>query len=74
MCSKYFINADPPPPRDVFGVVFVDSEKMTFLEIFDMYLIIFVIFSQHVSIFSQYLIICCYIQSRFGTLLTGRVY
>jgi hypothetical protein len=31
----------------VFGVVVVDSEKMTFLEMFDMYLIIFVIFSQY---------------------------
>jgi hypothetical protein len=31
---------------------FVDSEKMTFLENFDMYVIVFVIFSQYVVIAS----------------------
>ena len=45
-----FINADPPPPRDVFGVFCFDSDKMTFLDIFDMYLIVFAIFSQYLVI------------------------
>ena len=41
----------PPPPHQPLcggvGVVFFDSEKMMFLEYFDMYLIVFVIFSQY---------------------------
>ena len=37
-------------PGHFIGVVFVDSEKMAFLEMFDMYLIVFVIFSQYVVI------------------------
>ena len=43
----------PPPPQPlwgVVGVVFFYSEKMTFLEISDMYLIVFVIFSQYLVI------------------------
>ena len=36
----------------VFGVVSFDSEKMVFLEIFDMYLIILVISSQYIVIYS----------------------
>jgi hypothetical protein len=51
--AAYFINSDPHP--DVFGFVFVYSEKMTFLAIFDMYFMILVIFSQYLVIFSQYL-------------------
>ena len=42
----------PPPPRDVFGVVFVDSEKITFLDTFDMYFMILVIFIKYLVIFS----------------------
>ena len=45
--AAYFINADPLPPNDAFGVVVFYSEKMTFLEIFDMYLMCLVIFSQY---------------------------
>ena len=37
-------------PGDVLGVGFVDSEKMVILEVVDMYLIVFVIFSQSVVI------------------------
>ena len=43
------------PPRVVLRCFF-DSEKMAFLEIFDMYLVVFVIFSQYLVIFSQYLV------------------
>ena len=45
--AAYFINADSPPPRAFFGLFLFFSEKMTFLAIFDMYLIIWVIFSQY---------------------------
>ena len=37
---------------------FFDSEKMVFLEIVGMHLVVFVIFSQYFVIFSQYLVIC----------------
>ena len=37
-------NAQLPPPAS-FYVVFVDSEKMTLLIFFDMYLIIIIVFS-----------------------------
>ena len=40
----------------IFDVGFVDSEKITFLEIFDMYLMIFDIHSQYLVRFSQYLV------------------
>ena len=43
------------PPRVVLRCFF-DSEKMAFLEIVDMYLVVFVIFSQYFVIFSQYLV------------------
>ena len=36
-----------PPPRVVLRCFF-DSEKMALLEMFDMYLVVFVIFSQYV--------------------------
>ena len=46
-------NAHPPPPQplcSVVGVVFFDSEKIMFLDFFDMYLIVFVILSQYLVI------------------------
>ena len=52
--AAYFIDADPPPPRDVFGLVCFYSEKMMLLDLFDMHLIIFFIFSQHFIIISQH--------------------
>ena len=45
-------NALPQPLCGVVGVVFFVSEKMTFLEIVDMHLIVFVIFSQYLVITS----------------------
>ena len=50
-------NAPPQPLCGVVVVVFFDSEKMTFLEIYDMYLLVF-------DIFSQYLVITLLIQPR----------
>ena len=35
---------------------FFDSEKIMFLDFFDMYLVVFVTFSQYLVIFSQYLV------------------
>ena len=40
----------PNPCVVLLVFLFVDSEKMTFLETSDMYLIVFVIFSQYVVI------------------------
>ena len=45
----------PSSPRVVWRCFF-DSEKMTFLDVFDMYLVVFVIFRQYVVIFSQCLV------------------
>ena len=45
-----------PPPRSCI-IVFLDSEKMTFLENVDMYLVVLVIFSYFVILFCQYLAI-----------------
>ena len=41
----------------IFDVGFVDFKKMTFLDIFDMYRMIFDINSQYLVRFSQYLVI-----------------
>ena len=46
----------PPKSCEVLGIGFFDFEKITFLEIFDMHLVVFVIFSQYLGIYSQYLI------------------
>ena len=46
----------PPKSCVIFDVGFVDFEKMTFLEFFDMYLMIFDINSKYLVRFSQYLI------------------
>ena len=43
------------PPRVVLRCFF-DSEKMTFLDFYDMYFVVFVIFSQYLVTFSQYLV------------------
>ena len=43
----------PPKSCEVLGVGFFDFEKMTFLDFFDMYLVVFVIFSQYFVIFSS---------------------
>ena len=53
--SKALLPQFPPPPRIVVRCVF-DSEKIAFLEMFDMYLVVFVIFSRYFVIFSQYLV------------------
>ena len=46
-----------PLPRPVsFDGVFVDSEKTTLLEHFDMYLVVLDIFNQYSFIFSQHLV------------------
>ena len=45
-----------PLPPTSFEVAFFDSDKITFLDVFDMYLIVFVVFIKHVDIFSQYLV------------------
>ena len=47
----------PPPPPKVVLRCFFDSGKMTFLEIFDMYLMFFNIFKQYFKKFGQYLVI-----------------
>ena len=47
---------ESPKSCEVLGIGFFDFEKMTFLEIFDMYLFVFVIFSQYLVIHSQYLL------------------
>ena len=51
-------NTPIPPPKScvIFGVGFFDFEKMTFLDFFDMYLMIFDINSQYLVRFSQYLV------------------
>ena len=54
--AAYFINADDPP-RNIFCFFGVDSEKIPFLDIFDMYLIISVIFNQYLVNFWQYLVL-----------------
>ena len=46
----------PMPPLRCFWRCFFDSEKMTLLEMFDMYLIVLGILSQYFIIFSEYLV------------------
>ena len=46
----------PPKSCEVLGVGFFDFEKMTFLEFFDMYFVVFIIFGQYLVIYSQYLV------------------
>ena len=58
--AAHFINADPLPAM-FLALFFVDSENSTFLELFDMYLIIFVIFSQNFVILIQYTVMFGYI-------------
>ena len=56
--AAYFINADPPLPR-CFWRCFVDSEKMTFLDFFEIYLIILVVFGQQMFMFIEHMDIFC---------------
>ena len=44
---------ESPKSCEVLGIGFFDLEKITFLEIFDMYLVVFVIFSQYLVIYKQ---------------------
>ena len=53
--TQYPPNTPPRPPLP-FYVVFFDSEKITFLEIFDMYYMIFDIICLYLVKFDQYLI------------------
>ena len=54
--GKFGLPNPPPPLRVVLRCLF-DSGKMTFLQIFDMHLIIFDIFNSCFDRFSQYLVV-----------------